>query len=176
MKIDFSQRLKTLRGLQMYEKSLESMLVSRAVLEAPGREFATYEDIATVLDNAKVTLVDVVKGDGIPLCLKDVCVEALMLRGVHFSEALPGREDVIRYKLAVAIMESKEPLSVKPSEVRMIQELTTQLPASWGPAVTGQVALLLEQGTPEEGDVNDSTPQPKEERKTPKNRIPSGRN
>jgi hypothetical protein len=73
-------------------------------------------------------------------------------------------------------MEAKEPLSVKLSEVRLMQELIERLPDSFGPLVKGQAQDLLEKGESEEADAKEPEPKLKEARKEPQARIPSKRN
>jgi len=167
VKIDFGQRLKTIKGLPMFEKNFESMMIFKAV-RMSDRQFLNLEELLAFLDESKVTFSQILQEEGVPLYLKDVCIEALMLRKVTISEELPGREDVIRYKLALVIADAKEPLSVKPSEVRLLQELIGHLTLG-GPSVTGQATVMLENGEPEETDASDPKPKMKE-------RIPSRRN
>jgi len=183
VKINFNQRLRTIKGLPMFEKSFESMVVSKALKLAKTRQFAGYEEIAAFLDKSKVTFLQVVQEEGIPFCLKDVCVEALMLRGVKVSEELPGREDVLRFKLAMAVTDAKDALSVKPLEVRMMQELISHLPESYGPMITGQAADMLEEGEPEESDdrepparLKSEAHEARREPREPRGQVPSRRN
>lgn len=173
MKIDFRQRLKTLKGISMFEKSFESQMVAKAIRLAD-RKFSNLEELLAFLDESKVTFLQILEEEGVPLCLKDICVEALMLRNVSVSEELPGREDVVRYKLALAISDAIEPLSVKPSEVRLMQELIGHLTIG-GPSVTGQAFVMLEGGEVEESDALEP-PARLKQMKEPRERIPSRRN
>jgi hypothetical protein len=175
MKIDFGQQLMTLRGLPILEKSFEPAVVSKVMKMCPGRKFSSLEEILAVLDEAKVSWMEVFKESGVPLYLRDICTEALMLRNVTFSEVLPGREYAIRYRLSVAIMEAKVPLSIKPSEIRLILELIGKLPDNFGPLLTGQASIMLESGEPEESDKNDPPAQKKEPPREPRPQIPQGR-
>lgn len=181
MKINFSQRLKTIKGLPMFEKSFETMVISKA-LKMAGKGFASLEELLTFLDEAKVTFSQVVQDEGVPFCLKDVCVEALMLRDKKVSEELPGREDIIRYKLALAITDAVEPLSVKPSEIRMMVELISFLTLG-GPMVIGQASAMLEEGEPEESDdrepparLKSEAHEARREPREPRGQVPSRRN
>jgi hypothetical protein len=121
MKINFSQVLKTRKGEPIRDLNIEGAMTTIAMrLKKPEEQINSIFDTVPILDREKTTFSEVMRVQGEPMTLRDVCCLALD-SGIQ-GESLGYKEKQKLNKMADRIWGALEPIDMKAEDITTLKE------------------------------------------------------